>query len=116
MDKYKLTITVAYFGLAAIALVVISLIVIFRPDATATIIQFTGTILGIASTAAVTFYMLGKQNDKLEVVQKQTNGTLSKLTEENTRLTAELVKANRLINPDQFDRDAVTLPKHSLDS
>ena len=95
----KTAITIGYFALGAVALVVVTLIAIFRPDATATIIQFVGTVLGIASTGAVTFYMLGKQNEKLEKVEKQTNGTLSALHEENASLTAQLVEANRKLQP-----------------
>ena len=95
----KTAITMGYFALGAVAIIVVSLIAIFRPDATATIMQFVGTVLGIAFTGAVTFHLLGKQNEKLEKVEKQTNGTLSALTEENARLTKELVEASRKLQP-----------------
>ena len=90
-NKYKLVITIAYFALAVIGLMVVALIVIFRPDATATIIQFVGTTMAIASTGAVTFYMLSRQDKKIEQVASQTNGTLSKLREENASLQAQLL-------------------------
>jgi len=90
-NKYKLVITIAYFVLAVVAVIVVALIAIFRPDATATMIQFIGTVLGIASTGAVTFYMLGKQNEKIEQVKVQTNGANSELREENARLTAQIL-------------------------
>lgn len=89
--RYKLVITISYFALAVVALAVVTLIVIFRPDATATIIQFVGTTLAVASTGAVTFYMLGKQNEKIEQVKVQTNGANSALREENAKLTAQLL-------------------------
>lgn len=76
-DKYKLAITFAYLGLAALLIVVVGAIALFRPDATATMIGFGGTILTGAITATVTFYMLGKQNEKLGAIEKQTNGNLS---------------------------------------
>lgn len=82
--KYKLAITLAYFSLVAVSLVVVGLIVVFRPDATATIIQFVGTTLAVASTGAVTFYMLGK-------IATQTNGTNTALREENAKLAAQLL-------------------------
>lgn len=87
----KTLITSLYFGLAGIAIICVALISVIRPDATPALITFIGTVMGIASTGAVTFYLLGKQNEKLEVVQKQTNGNLSRLTDENARLTAQLL-------------------------
>jgi len=77
--KYKLVITIAYFALIIIVLAVVGLIIAFRPDATATIIQFAGTTLTVASTAAVTFYMLGK-------IATQTNGANTALRERNEQL------------------------------
>jgi len=44
------------------------------------------TILGVGSAGIVTIYGLGKQGEKLEQIQKQTNGTLSGLRQENTEL------------------------------
>ena len=73
----KLPIILGYFGLGFVCLVIVTIIMIFRPDATATIIQFVGTIMGIASTGAVTFYMLGEQGKKIEEVKTHVNGNLS---------------------------------------
>ena len=88
----KLPIILGYFGLGFVCLVIVTIIMIFRPDATATIIQFVGTIMGIASTGAVTFYMLGEQGKKIETVEKQTNGINSALREENAELTRKLLQ------------------------
>lgn len=82
---------IAFFALVLVALLVVTLIMIFRPDATATIIQFVGSILATASTAAVTFYMLGETNKKIAKVDHQTNGTLSALQAENAKLTNQLL-------------------------
>jgi len=86
MDKFKFAIIIAYFGLAVIASAAVVLIIILRPDATATIINYVGTIMAVASTGAVTFYMLGSQAKKVEQlavkteqVAVQTNGVNSAL-------------------------------------
>lgn len=85
----KTAITLGYFGLGTVAVVGVIVTAIMSPDATDDIIQFVGTIMAVASTGAVTFYMLGKQNEKVEKIQHQTNGTLSALREENARLLQE---------------------------
>jgi BRCT domain type II-containing protein len=91
-DMNKTAITLGYFGLGIVAVIGVILTAIIRPEATTEIIQFVGTIMAVASTGAVTFYMLGKQNEKVETIQKQTNGTLSALREENARLQQEKVE------------------------
>jgi len=91
VDKFKFAIIIAYFGLAVIASAAVVLIIIFRPDATATIINYVGTIMAVASTGAVTFYMLGSQAKKIEQVAVQTNGANTALREENARLTSQLL-------------------------
>lgn len=92
-ERYKQVITLGYFALVAVSLVVVAMIVLFRPDATAALMSFVGTVLAVASTAAVTFYMLGKQNQEIaavkesaasvkedtSTVKQQTNGTLTRL-------------------------------------
>jgi len=87
----KLPIILGYFALAVIGLVAVVVIMIFRPDATATIINYVGTIMAVASTGAVTFYMLGKQNQTIEQVKVQTNGANTALREENAKLTKQLL-------------------------
>lgn len=87
--------TVAFitFGvLAAIALIGIIILSVLKPDAVGSLTTNITTILGLVTVAAGTLYGLGKQGEKLEVIKKQTNGTLSKLTEENTRLTDLLIR------------------------
>jgi prefoldin subunit 5 len=65
---------------------------IVQPEATDDVVQYVGTIMAAASTGAVTVYMLGKQNEKVEKIQQQTNGPLSALREENARLLAEKIE------------------------
>lgn len=86
--------TVAFIVIGTLALVGIVGVVllnILRPDASATFIGQVTTILGLVVTAAGTLYGLGKVTEKVEIVQRQTNGTLSALREENDRLTRENV-------------------------
>lgn len=85
--------------LAGLGLTGSTLLLILRPEASATFIGQMVTVLGLVVTAAGTLYGLGKVTDKIEVVQRQTNGTLSALREENDRLTAELVAMARQVPP-----------------
>ncbi|MET0725935.1 MAG: hypothetical protein ABWY36_06260 [Leifsonia sp.] len=87
--------TVAFitFGaLAGIALIGIIILSVLKPDAVGSLTTNITTILGLVTVAAGTLYGLGKQGEKLEVIKKQTNGTLSALTEENTRLTDIIIR------------------------
>lgn len=101
MNKNVVFVTFAI--LAAIGLAGGVYIIAERPDASATFVNLLVLVLGLTTTAAGTFYALGKTNEKLAVVEKQTNGANSELRAENARLTDELVKANRLAHPDNFD-------------
>ena len=101
MNKSLLFVTFAV--LAAIGLAGGIFIVAERPDATATFVNLLVVVLGLVTTAAGTFFALGKTNEKIEEVRKQTNGNLSAKEDEIARLNAELVKANRLAHPDNFD-------------
>lgn len=78
--------------LAGIGIVGGVLLHIFRPDASATFIGQVVTLLGLVVTAAGTLYGLGKVTEKIEVVQKQTNGTLSSLREQLAEKDAEIAK------------------------
>lgn len=97
-DRYKTAITLGFFGLAAVLILVVGLIAHLRPDATATIISFGGTVLTMATSTAVTIYLLNRQNDKLDrqdtklvKVEQQTNGNLS-------RAVAEIERLNQLLS------------------
>lgn len=76
---------IAVFVLLGLGIVGVLLLHLFRPDASATFIQTIVTFAGILTTTITLLYGLGKVNERIEVVQRQTNGTLSKLMEENTR-------------------------------
>lgn len=88
---------------AAVAIIVlfgvigVLLLHLFRPDASATFIQTIVTFAGILTTAITLLYGLGKVGDRIDIVQKQTNGTLSELRDENNRLTRENVELARQV-------------------
>lgn len=100
-ERYKTAITLGFFLLAAILLVVVAFIIHVRPDATATMISFGGGVLTTATSTAVTIYLLSKQNqkldrqdDKLVKVEQQTNGNLSRAVTEIERLNQLLAERN----------------------
>lgn len=78
----------------------VMLLYIFRPEAVATFIGTIVTFAGLITTAIGMIYSLGKIAERVQVVQQQTNGTLSALREENDRLTRENVALARQVKPE----------------
>ena len=99
----KTVIFVTFAALAALGIVGSILLLIHRPDATATFTNLLVLVLGLVVSAAGTFAALGKVNEKIDVVQKQTNGQLSAKEDEIARLRAELTRRDRLADPGDFD-------------
>lgn len=106
MNKTVIFITFAI--LAGIGIAGAVLLAVVRPDTTTSYVNFVFQILGLVTVAATTFYGLGKANEKLEVVKRQTNGTLSGLLEkldekerENMRLRTENIHLERKVNEGQ---------------
>lgn len=98
MNKTVIFITFAI--LVLLALIEAMVLLIFAPQHFSTLTSFIIVLLGLASTFAATVYQLGKQKEevnnlkeetstKLDVVQKQTNGTLTKLIDTNHDLREE---------------------------
>lgn len=86
--------TVIYIGfIALIALSLIEALVLlwFAPEHFATFTAYIAVTLGVASTFAVTIWQLKQHRDetsaKLDVVQRQTNGTLTRLIEQGDEKT-----------------------------
>jgi hypothetical protein len=98
----KTVVFICFIALAGVGLAGAVVILLHKPEASATFTTLLVTVLGLAVSAAGTFYALGKQGEKLDDIKKQTNGTTTTLMAENTRLTNLL--AARGINP---DRDAI---------
>lgn len=95
----KTVVFVVFSALAAMGIFGSIVLLLYRPDATATFTSFIVVILGLVVSAAGTFYALGKQGEKIDKIQTQTNGTLTKLkterdeaTKENAYLIKELLK------------------------
>ena len=99
----KTVITIAFFVLVMLALVGSITVLLIRPEQLTPFVTIVVTVLGLATTGAVTFYGLGKQGEQLqaqgtviETIQHQTNGTTTALMNENRRLT-DLLVANGTI-------------------
>ena len=77
------------FGAVALIIILglvgVVLLHLFRPDASATFIQTVVNFAQILIVAITTVYGLGKLGEKVAVVQRQTNGTLTALREEIER-------------------------------
>ncbi|WP_029259748.1 MULTISPECIES: hypothetical protein [unclassified Microbacterium] len=95
----KTIIYIVFAVLAALGIVGTLALLFFRPDATATFTAFVIQILGIAAVAAGTFYGFGKTNEKLEAVERQTNGNLSRRDAEIERLTAVNIELAKQVPP-----------------
>jgi uncharacterized membrane protein YgaE (UPF0421/DUF939 family) len=98
MNK-NLLVVIPYFVLVLVALVVLAVIAILAPDQLDKSTQTTTSLLGIASAAVVTFYMLGKQNATLEEVKTQTNGTNTALRKQNEELHAQVLELTKAVTP-----------------
>lgn len=89
----RTTIALAFIVLAAIGLVGGIIVHLLNPEAQATWGNFVFTILGLATTAAVTIGGLKVVNDKIDQVQQQTNGRLSQKDDELTKKDRWLLAA-----------------------
>ncbi|MDQ1083886.1 MULTISPECIES: hypothetical protein [Microbacterium] len=69
-------------------------------SATATFTALLVQVLGLVIVAGGLGAGLDSVQQKLETVEKQTNGTLSALREDNDRLHAENAKLNRQLHPE----------------
>lgn len=98
MNKTAVFITFAV--LAALGLIGSIYLLVERPDASATFTALLVQILGLVAVSAGTFYALGKTNEKIEEVQTQTNGNLSRRDAEIERLTRENVELAKQIPTD----------------
>jgi hypothetical protein len=88
------------FGLlAAIGIAGTLILQIHRPDATATFTALLVQVLGLVVVAGGLGAGLNSVQQKIETVQKQTNGTLSKKDDEIARLNAEVAELNRQLHP-----------------
>lgn len=88
MNKTALFITFA--AVATIGLVGLGAIYVLAPEHAPGFIAALITVLGLVSASATTFYMLGRQDTKLDEIKTNTNGNLTRLQDENAALRAQL--------------------------
>jgi hypothetical protein len=77
---------ICFAALAAVGLIGSVVLAIHRPDATATFTGLIVTVLGLAASAAGTFYALGKQGEKLETQSEQLTTIGKNVNGNQTRL------------------------------
>lgn len=96
----KTVIFITFAVLVFLALIEVLVILLFAPEHFNTLTSYILILLGLASTFAATVWSLGKNkqelenvktetSQKLDVVQRQTNGTLTKLITRNTELAQD---------------------------
>jgi hypothetical protein len=98
MNKTVVFVTFALLALGGLAGGTFILLV--RPDASATFVNLLVIVLGLVTSAAGTFYALGKQGEKIDEIKTQTNGTLSKLRERNEELEQRNSELSRQLPPE----------------
>ena len=89
----KTLITLGFLVLILGAIVGDIVLAIFRPEQLGTFNGAIVTILGVGTAAVVTFYGLGTQGEKLKKIEAQTNGNMTRVQEENERLTNVIIEA-----------------------
>ena len=88
----KTVVFITYAVLVALGLIGTVLLLIVAPQHFGTFTGFVVVLLGLATSTAANFWQLGKAkeqiqevrtetSEKLDIVQRQTNGTLTKLTD-----------------------------------
>lgn len=96
----KTVIFITFAVLVFLALIEALVLLLFAPEHFNTLTSYILILLGLASTFAATVWSLGKNkqelenvksetSQKLDVVQRQTNGTLTKLITRNNELAEE---------------------------
>jgi hypothetical protein len=86
----KTVIFITFAALAAVGLAGSVLLLIIRPESVSSFTTLLITVLGLATTAAGTFYALGKQGQELATIKRNTNGTLTAKDNEIATLRAAL--------------------------
>lgn len=73
----KTVIFITFAALASVGLAGTVVLLVLRPESVSDFTSLLITVLGLATTAAGTFAMLGKQGKEIETIKRQTNGTLT---------------------------------------
>jgi hypothetical protein len=119
----KTVVYVTFACLVALGIVGTLLLLFIAPQHFGTFTGFLIVLFGVATTAAANFWQLGKAKEelqnvktetstKLDVVQRQTNGTLSKLIADLNEANELLRRKDRAIN--DLEASLLNRPKRGL--
>lgn len=88
----KTVVFVTFSVLVGLGIIGAVVLLLLKPESMSEFTNLLIIVLGLATTAAGTFYALGKQGEKIEKIDAQTNGANRRLIEENVRLTNIIVE------------------------
>lgn len=88
-------------GLVLVGVVGSALLLVFRPDATATFMSNLTDLLGWLLMASGILYGMDKQGRKIDNIEQQTNGRLTKRDAEISLLRAQLAEQGQVPVTDQ---------------
>ena len=97
----KTVIFITFAALAALGLIGGLVLLVTRPDASATFTNLLVLVFGLVVTAAGTFAALGKQNEKIDKVVTQTNGINSALRTQLEEANTKIAELSRQLPPDE---------------
>lgn len=86
---------VAIAALTGIGFIIGGILAVFRPEGFLTFTGYVGTTIISITGFAIAFYSLNKVGEKIEQVEKQTNGRLTSRDEENEKLRQENLALHR---------------------
>lgn len=86
----RTTIFVTFAALAGLGIIGAVVVAVVAAPLLGNVTSLIVTILGLVSVAAGTFHALGRVNEKVEVIQKQTNGTITRLMDEKNTDTRSI--------------------------
>ena len=92
--------TIAFITLAclvALGIIGYVVLILMSPEKSDQFVSFLLLILGNVTVAAGTLWNLGRTNEKLEVVKRQTNGTLSALVERTDSQSSKILQQAAVI-------------------
>ncbi|SJM66785.1 hypothetical protein [Agrococcus casei] len=95
MNKNLMYLTIG--AIVLVGLIGSIILQIVRPESLGTFVQQVVIIVGLLISAAGTIYGLGQVNDKIDKVDKQTNGRLEQLQGDRDRAATELAKTREIL-------------------
>ncbi|WP_449408362.1 hypothetical protein [Microbacterium maritypicum] len=90
MNKQTVFLIIAI--LSGLGLIGVVILLLFKPDATATLTNFLFTLLSLLAGFGGLAAMQAQQNKEIATIKTNTNGTLTSLREENAELRSLLAQ------------------------